>query len=362
MTATVPGDVLSDLHQAGKIGDPLYELNFKDPAQQKIWMEDYTYTRSFALEGSGEGAVIVFDSIKMGARVSCDGTLLGTVTDQFVRYVFPLEGALVAGAAEHNVTVAFDASIDTEGRFMACSGGWDWAPYTLVSSSHNRGYMLSKGIVRSVYIAYLPTQPAPPAFITAVVTEVMYLGAYPAAPLTEDTKGDFEVRVRLHISSHAAWSGSVEVTGSWLEEAVSSLVSVQPGESNVTVVITAIKKDIKLWWPVGMGERPMFTVSSRLVSKAGAASESAVRRIGFRVFAIVTGNDTDPAWVAANTGADGTADPPLGMRFRVNGAAIFARGGNLVPLDVLEARNTAASHATLVRSVAEGGMNIMRIW
>jgi hypothetical protein len=226
--------------------------------------------------------------------------------------------------------------------------------------------MLSKGIVRSVYIAYLPTQSAPPALITAVVTEVMYIGEYPSAPLTEDTKGDFEVRVRLHISSHAAWSGSVEVTGFWLPKAttkvVSPVMSMQQGDSNVTVVITAPKKDINLWWPVGMGDRPMYNVSARLVAKAGGASASAVRRIGFRVFAIVTGNDTDAAWVAASTGADGTADPPLGMRFRVNGAAIFARGGNLVPLDVLEARNTAASHAALVRSVAEGGMNIMRIW
>ena len=33
-----------------------------------------------------------------------------------------------------------------------------------------------------------------------------------------------------------------------------------------------------------------------------------------------------------------------------------------MPLDVLEGRNTAASHAALVRSVAEGGMNIVRIW
>jgi hypothetical protein len=96
--------------------------------------------------------------------------------------------------------------------------------------------MMSKGIVRSVYIAYLPTQPAPPALMTAVVTEVMYLGAYPAQPLTEDTKGDFQVRVRLHISSHAAWSGSAEVTGSWLGDTakVSAPVSVaQPGDSNV---------------------------------------------------------------------------------------------------------------------------------
>ena len=34
---------------------------------------------------------------------------------------------------------------------------------------------------------------------------------------------------------------------------------------------------------------------------------STVRRIGFRTLAIVTGNDTDPAWVAANADADGSA-------------------------------------------------------
>ena len=76
--ATVPGDLLSDLERAGTIGDPLYELNFKDKAQQSLWMQDWAYTRSFSLEGSAAGALLVFDSIKMGARVYVDGTLLGT--------------------------------------------------------------------------------------------------------------------------------------------------------------------------------------------------------------------------------------------------------------------------------------------
>jgi beta-mannosidase len=134
MSATVPGDVLSDLHHAGKIGDPLYELNFKDKDQQALWMEDWIYSRTFTLlehGGSGAdaaaGAMLVFDSIKMGARVYVDGILLGTVKDQFLRYTFPLAGKLGAGA-QHNVSVVFDHSIDTQGRFMACSGGWDWAP------------------------------------------------------------------------------------------------------------------------------------------------------------------------------------------------------------------------------------------
>ena len=98
MTATVPGDVLSDLHRAGKIGDPLYELNFKDKEQQALWMQDWTYTRTFSLlEGSSSttSAMLVFDSIKMGARVYVDGTLLGTAADQFLRYTFPLQASWV---------------------------------------------------------------------------------------------------------------------------------------------------------------------------------------------------------------------------------------------------------------------------
>ena len=79
LAATVPGDLLSDLERAGTIGDPLFELNFKDEAQQSLWMQDWAYTRSFALEGSSAaGALVVFDSIKMGARVYVDGALLGT--------------------------------------------------------------------------------------------------------------------------------------------------------------------------------------------------------------------------------------------------------------------------------------------
>ena len=34
----------------------------------------------------------------------------------------------------------------------------------------------------------------------------------------------------------------------------------------------------------------------------------------------------------------------------------------MVPMDELEGRNTAASHRALVRAVAEGGMNMLRIW
>ena len=47
---------------------------------------------------------------------------------------------------------------DWEGRFMACTGGWDWAPYS-ASTTKNSGNAtsadapsFSKGIWKSVYV------------------------------------------------------------------------------------------------------------------------------------------------------------------------------------------------------------------
>ena len=87
------------------------------------------------------------------------------------------------------------------------------APYTRVNTVEGTKYM-SKGIVKSVYIAF-PASDATPALVTSLVPMVKYLGKYPAAPLTDATKGDFEVRVRVHLQSTRAWQGRVRVGGSW---------------------------------------------------------------------------------------------------------------------------------------------------
>ncbi len=48
--------------------------------------------------------------------------------------------------------------------------------------------------------------------------------------------------------------------------------------------------------------------------------------------------------------------------FRVNGAPLYARGANMIPMDELEGRYDAAAHAQLVVSASEAGMNILRVW
>jgi len=67
---------------------------------------------------------LVVEGIKMGATIQVNGIPIGNVTDQFLRYIFPLsESMLHIGLSGTNaLSIMFDPEIDTGGRFMACSG------------------------------------------------------------------------------------------------------------------------------------------------------------------------------------------------------------------------------------------------
>eukprot|EP01047_Picozoa_sp_COSAG01_P040741 COSAG01_NODE_3448_length_6086_cov_4.407049_4_plen_124_part_00 len=121
---------------------------------------------------------------------------------------------------------------------------------------------------------------------------------------------------------------------------------------------------VRLWHPHGHGAQPLYNITATVsvlgdgVAASGEGSQSSAtaviattRRIGFRHVALVTINDTDAAEVAAaaakqNTGA-------FTMMFRVNGAALYARGGSMIPMDLLSGRLSAEAHHRLVQSAAE---------
>ena len=363
--ATVPGDLISDLHAAGQIGDPLYEMNFKNSS---IWHDNiWTYTTQFSLDdlpgggGGGGEILLVFDGIKMGANISVNGVKLGEAVDQFLRYSFPLaaSGALAAGSemSTHTLTVSFDSSACIGGRFMACTGGWDWAPYTTTKDPDTGANTFTKGIWKSVYLVRVSS-----AAITHVVPQVRYKGAYPVERLVEGKHGGFEVGVNVHLQAGAASvHGSVAVSGAW-GASDNQTVSLKGGEEAVVALrLDASASDIKLWWPVGLGNQPLYSIKVTWTPAATpTASVETVRRVGFRFFALVTGNDTNPAYVKSSADADGTSDQ--GMFWRINGAPIWSRGANVIPMEELEARMSGPAHTQMVASAVGAGMNTVRVW
>jgi beta-galactosidase/beta-glucuronidase len=322
--ASVPGDLLSDLEAANVIGDPLYELNWLNSS---IWNNyTWTYSTSFAMPSGAGTPLLVFDGVKMGARIMLNGKQIATVNDQFMRYVFPMEKSVLQ--ANNMLDVVFDPAIDCAGRWMACTGGWDWAPYT--NTFQDKIPTMTKGIWKSVSIVEVGS-----AAITAVVPQIFYSGDYPMAPLTDETHKGFAVDVKVFTWAAAETKGTLSVTGSWGKGAeqvtvATQAVTIPKGNTSTTAKLTAGPGAVKLWWPAGHGEQPLYNISVSFtpaaVATTAAGAITTTRRVGFRHFAVVTGDDTDAAYVKASTGKEGT--DKLGMLWRINGAAIFSKGAN----------------------------------
>ena len=367
ISGRVPGDLISDLARASLLPEPAFENNFLVNAS--LWNNNtFTYTTPLTLSSSqleqlqsadaAEGDVwLVFDGIKMGANILVNGVQLGQSLSQFLRLELSLKSiahSLHEGANE--LQVAFDPHIAVNGLFMQCTGGWDWAPVsqsTTLDSSHLGTY--SRGIWKSVYTVTISS-----LAIRYMTAHTFYHGAFPTSRLAPHAHGPFSVNVTVHLAAPAATTATLAVHGSWAKgrELTTAEVSVPAGLSTQTVMVDVAASDIELWWSNGLGEPTLYSVD--LTVTTSSSSLHSARRIGFRVFALVTGNDTDAAWVKANADANGSVQ--MGVRYRINGEAIFSRGANVIPMDELEGRYSAEAHARLVLSAREAGMNILRVW
>ncbi len=142
----------------------------------------------------------------------------------------------------------------------------------------------------------------------------------------------------------------------------------------------------RLWWPHGYGEQPLYELRATLVDCAAAAaaapaatggdddkvneaceplspsssspspsssSASLRQRIGLRTVELVQ----EPARPPAAGLPNGTS-----FYFRVNGVAVFAKGSNLIPLDVFAPRATAERARWLLGRAAAANMNMVRVW
>ena len=367
LTGTVPGDLLTDLQRAYVIANPLIENNFKAGA---IW-NDYTwiYTKTFTLTDADVNRLaapttdllLVFDGIKLGAFIFVNGVQLDTALNQFMRYEFAL-GSLhrkspLLKSGDNNVTLVFDPSINVHGMFMDCTGGWDWAPYSDTTGADGNP-TFSRGIWKDVYLVGVNG-----FAVQHVVPHPYYTGDFPTAPLPPHMHADFELNVTVYLYAPAALSDTTTLTlsGSWLTQPITVPVTLNAGSQSISYVMPAAAADINLWWPTGISaaHQPWLYTVSAAVSTA-TTMVSATRRFGFRTFSLATGNDTDPNYVRSNYSADGSDN--LGMRFRINGASVFVRGANMIPMNELEGQYQADAHAQLVKSAKAANMNVIRVW
>lgn len=379
---SIPGDLISDLYYNGIIpSDPYYNSNFS-------WLGslydgyNWTYTLQFYLNANmytvpNTNLLLVIDGIKMVADITINNHYLGYTNDQFLRYTYEISNYLYTSPTVLNtLTVTFYPSKDprnNENRFMAATGSWDWT--LIVNTTTSTGATtFSKGIWKSIYLlSVLPNYPV----ITYVVPHTYYTSNnYPLVPLNDNTHDGFDIKIRNHFYVPSTITtmnitGLLTVTGNWSSTDNNNTVTVPitlfPGiDNNVTVWLHA-STGTQLWWPNELGEQNMYNVTviftptpssaTYNASSLLSASLSTSRLIGFRVFTLVTGNDTDPSTLVNENGSGFFT-----MRYKVNGANLWSRGANQIPMEQMEGRHNGTAMRRMVQSAAEGHFNTFRLW
>ena len=343
--AQVPGTAHTDLLTAGLIADPYVDQG----EAALVWAHraDWQYSRDLvaAPAGACERVDLVLEGLDTVATLTLGGTTVGRTFNQHRSYRLDVRDQLAAAAGEP-VTLgvhfrsaleyaeserarlgarpaAYDHPLNMV-RKMACSFGWDWGPD-----------LQTAGIWKPISLE---------RWTTARLNNVR--------PLVSVEPDGTTARVAVH----------VDVDRSGLEVPESALtVQVRLGDVHATAVIEAgttstvvdvVVADAALWWPVGYGKQPLYSLDVTLTRTAEVGTDAGAelgawhRRVGLRTVEL----DTTPDDV-------GTA-----FTLRVNGQPVFVRGANWIPDDHLLTRLTRDRLARRINQALGANLNLLRVW
>ncbi|MFJ3982638.1 glycoside hydrolase family 2 protein [Streptomyces fungicidicus] len=323
LPASVPGCVHTDLLAAGLIPDPFLGRNETEVAW--VGRREWTYeTELTAGAGPHEQTDLVFDGLDTVAEILLDGRPLGRTRNMHRSYRFDVTG--LSGRLTVRFASAYAEAEAVRGRLgerpgayaepyqylrkMACSFGWDWGP-TLVTA----------GIWRPVRLERWST--ARIARVRPLVT-------------VEDGVGQIELAVDVERS---------RVEAPLTVEAGAGGVRARAQIDGTAGTVRLRVPDVRLWWPRGYGEQPLYDVELTL-SHGDEALDTWRRRTGFRTVQLDTSAD-----------AHGT-----GFTLVVNGERLFARGVNWIPDDVFPSRITRERYRHRLEQAAGAGVDLVRVW
>lgn len=317
----IPGSVYSFLLDAGKMENP--HVGENELSALALMEEDYSFEMTFDTGEeilAQEHQAIVFDGIDTLAEVSLNGTVLGRADNFFRRWEWDVTGLLQESG--NVLRVDLDSPLryirekDAEQHFGGsrhamkgfpqirkphCMFGWDWGPR-----------LPDAGIWKDVTLI---------GFGKARLEDVS---------IEQDHSDSVSVTVTAKASG-----GELEISLTTPEGEVFSLENGTPYKV----------KNPQLWWPNGLGDQPLYTVTVQL-KENGELLEESKKRIGLRTLTIHREKDE---WGES-------------FAHEVNGIRFFGMGANYIPEDNVVSRITPERTRRLLEDSKACHFNVIRVW
>lgn len=317
----IPGSVYSFLLDAGKMENP--HVGENELSALALMEEDYSFETTFDAGEeilAQEHQAIVFDGIDTLAEVSLNGTVLGRADNFFRRWEWDVTGLLQESG--NVLRVDLDSPLryirekDAEQHFGGsrhamkgfpqirkphCMFGWDWGPR-----------LPDAGIWKDVTLI---------GFGKARLEDVY---------IEQDHSDGVSVTVTAKASG-----GELEISLTTPEGEVFSLENGTPYKV----------KNPQLWWPNGLGDQPLYTVTVQL-KENGELLEESKKRIGLRTLTIHREKDE---WGES-------------FAHEVNGIRFFGMGANYIPEDNVVSRITPERTRRLLEDSKACHFNVIRVW
>ena len=316
----VPGSMYSFLLENKLIPDPYYRDN--EYAALELSKEDYTFSRTFDFKPDGSKQLLRFEGLDTFCEITLNGKHVGKTDNMHITYEFDVTDIIKEGENTlsvecfspleymREVSEKYDLYLGRHTmrgfgyiRKVHCMLGWDWGPF-----------LPDCGIWRE------------PSIITC------------------DSARIEDVRI---LQRHEGGKVFLTVNAKTDTPADTRVTLIAPNGEKTTFECgkeTEVRSP-ELWWPNGLGEQPIYTVVTEIIS-GGVAVDSATRKIGLRTLKLIREKDK---WGESFT-------------HECNGLKFFAMGADYIPEDNIFSRCTRERSYKLLKRCADANFNAIRVW
>lgn len=339
--ASVPGCVHTDLMANHLIPDPFYRRN--EESIQWIGKTGWEYRTSFDIPEdvfAKSHIELLFRGLDTYAEVYLNGNRILAADNMFriwrvevspylcetgnhlhIRFRSVFNVKLPKWKNARHRLLAFPGNDQSETQLSMYSRkaqfhyGWDWGPR-----------LITCGIWQPVFLE---------AWDNARILSVHYRQ-------TELSAEEAGLTARCEIRSDSEETLEFRVT-SETKEYVRRSLQVPEGRSTIELPIRIANPE--WWWCNNEGEQKLYHLKLQ-IRQNGQILDQTEERIGLRTLRVVH--------ESSESGTD--------FHLELNGKSVFMKGANYIPQDNFQNRVTPERYEHLIRSAADAGMNMLRVW